>query len=107
MYEILVLLVRTYQELGRFDDALAEFQRVEESLRDWPVSIAARGFVAGIAGRTDQAQSVLSELKRLAAPMVWLSSTPVSAKTMRPLRGSTGRSMSGQNWMVWLRLDPC
>ena len=45
-------LGRTYQELGRFDDALAEFAHVENKLPEWPVSIAARGFVAGTAGRS-------------------------------------------------------
>ena len=39
-------LGRTFQEQGRFDDALAEFRQVEEVLGDWPVAIAARGFVA-------------------------------------------------------------
>ena len=34
-------LGRTYQELGRLNDALTEFQEVEEKLPEWPVSIAA------------------------------------------------------------------
>jgi hypothetical protein len=51
--------------LGRFDKALAEFRQVEEMLHDWPISIAARGFVAAAAGHTDEAQEILAELQRL------------------------------------------
>ena len=49
-------LGRTFQELGKFDEALAEFRQVEEALREWPVSISARGFVSAVAaapGRRD------------------------------------------------------
>ena len=59
-------LGRTYQELARYDDAIAEFRRVEERLREWPVAIAARGFVEGIAGRTSEARETLVELRKLA-----------------------------------------
>jgi hypothetical protein len=41
-------LGRTYQEQGQYDDANAEFAGVEDRIRDWPVSIAARGYVAGV-----------------------------------------------------------
>ena len=59
-------LGRTYQEMGWFEDAIAEFRRVEEKVPNWPVAIAARGFVAGVAGRTDEALEILTELNRLA-----------------------------------------
>ena len=60
-------LGRTYQELGQFDDAAAEFRGVDERIRDWPVSIAARGHVAGVSGRQAQAAEALAELERLSA----------------------------------------
>jgi tetratricopeptide (TPR) repeat protein len=63
----LLWLGRTYQELGKFDEALAAFRRVEDRIDDWPVSIAARGFVAGVAGRPAQALEVLAELEKLSA----------------------------------------
>jgi DNA-binding winged helix-turn-helix (wHTH) protein len=34
-------LGRSYQEIGLFDDAVGEFWKVEQSIRDWPVAIAA------------------------------------------------------------------
>ena len=55
-------LGRVYQELGKFDAALTEFRQVEERLGEWPVAVAARGFVAGIAGRTGEAREILAEL---------------------------------------------
>src|SRR5262249_5597610 len=42
-------LGRTYQGLGMFNEAVAEFRQVEASLPEWPVAIAAKGFLAGMA----------------------------------------------------------
>lgn len=56
-------LGRAYQELGRLEEALGAFRRVEERIRDWPVSIAAPGFVAGVAGRPELALEALAELE--------------------------------------------
>jgi DNA-binding winged helix-turn-helix (wHTH) protein/Flp pilus assembly protein TadD len=104
-------LGRTYQELGRFDDALAEFHRVEEKLPEWPVSIAARGFVAGIAGRTDEAQNTLLELRRLAGKKFV---TPYGVALVHAGLGQWDSAFAWLNkafdershWLVWLRLDP-
>src|SRR5262249_23285631 len=59
-------LGRTYQGLGMFNEAVAEFRQVEASLPEWPVAIAARGFVAGVAGHQEEARRILVELERLA-----------------------------------------
>jgi len=104
-------LGRTYQELGRFDDALVEFQRVEDRLPEWPVSIAAKGFVAGISGRIDEAQSILVELQRLAGKKF------VTSYGVALVHAGLGQSNSAfawlnkafderSHWLVWLRLDP-
>jgi DNA-binding winged helix-turn-helix (wHTH) protein len=104
-------LGRTYQELGRLDDALAEFQHVEEKLPEWPVSIAARGFVAGVAGRTDEAQNTLVELRRLARKKF------VTSYGVALVHAGLGQMDSAfawlnkafderSHWLVWLRLDP-
>ena len=58
-------LGRTYQELGKYDDAIAEFRGVDERIRDWPVSIAARRYVAGVSGRQAEAVEALAELELL------------------------------------------
>lgn len=104
-------LGRTYQELGRFEAALAEFRRVEESLPEWPVSIAARGFVTGIAGRADDAREILADLKRLAARKFV---TPYGIALVHAGLGENEAAFAWLNkafderahWLVWLRLDP-
>ena len=63
-------LGRSYQELRQFDDALTEFRQVEEKLPEWPVAIAARGFVEAAAGRTAEARQTLAELKRLSGSQI-------------------------------------
>jgi tetratricopeptide (TPR) repeat protein len=104
-------LGRTFQELGEFDDALAEFRHVEETLREWPVSIAARGFVSAAAGRTDEAREILVELERLATrkfvtsygiALVYVGLDQNDAALASLNRAFDERS----HWLVWLRLDP-
>ena len=104
-------LGRTYQELGRFDDALAEFRKVEARLREWPVSIAARGFVAGVAGRAEEALEILAELKSLAGRKFV---TPYGVALVFAGLGENDAALMWLNkafeershWLVWLRLDP-
>ena len=104
-------LGRTYQELGRFDVALAEFQHVEDKLPEWPVSIAAKGFVAGISGRTDEAQSILVELQRLAGKKFVTSYGVALVHAGLGQRDSAFACLNKafderSHWLVWLRLDP-
>jgi tetratricopeptide (TPR) repeat protein len=104
-------LGRTYQELGKFDDALVEFGAVEERVRDWPVSIAARGFVAAVAGWRVQALEALAELEYLSRRRF------VTSYGMALVYTGLGEKEAAfswlekafderSNWLVWLRLDP-
>jgi DNA-binding winged helix-turn-helix (wHTH) protein/tetratricopeptide (TPR) repeat protein len=104
-------LGRTYQEIGRFEDARSEFQRVEANLPRWPVAMAARGFVAGVAGRHDEAKQVLGELDRLA------NQTYVTPYGVALVHAGLDRHDAAfdwlnkafddrSHWLVWLRLDP-
>ncbi|MFL5088694.1 MAG: tetratricopeptide repeat protein, partial [Xanthobacteraceae bacterium] len=104
-------LGRTYQELGKFDDALIEYGAVEERVRDWPVSIAARGFVAAVAGRPARALEALAELDQLSRrrfvtsygiALVYAGLGQNDAAFARLEKAFDERS----NWLVWLRLDP-
>lgn len=104
-------LGRTLQEFGKFDDALAEFRQVEEVHREWPVSIAARGFVTAAAGRTDQAQKILADLARLASRKFV---TSYGVALVYAGLGQNDAAFANLNkafeershWLVWLRLDP-
>jgi tetratricopeptide (TPR) repeat protein len=104
-------LGRTYQELRRFDEARAEFQEVEKSAREWPVSIAARGFVAGVAGHTDEAHNVLADLERLSGQK-FVTSYGVAlvhaglAQDEAVFAWLNKAFDERSNWLVWLRLDP-
>jgi tetratricopeptide (TPR) repeat protein len=104
-------LGRTYQELGRYDAAIAEFRAVDEKLLDWPVSIAARGYVEALAGRSKEAEATLSQLQQLAARKF------VTAYGIALVDAGLGRKDEAfewltrafderSNWLVWLRLDP-
>jgi tetratricopeptide (TPR) repeat protein len=104
-------LGRTFRELGKFDDALAEFRQVEEVLREWPVSIAARGFVAAAAGRPDDALEIPAELERLASRKFV---TSYGIGLVYAGLGHDDAAFAALNkayaekshWLVWLRLDP-
>ena len=104
-------LGRTYQELGRFDDALTAFARVEERIRDWPVAIAARGFVAGVSGRAAHAREALAELQELSGKRFV---TSYGVALVHAGLGDNDAAFAAlekafeerSNWLVWLRLDP-
>ena len=104
-------LGRTLQELGRFDEALAEFRQVETVLHEWTVSIAARGFVAAVAGRTSEAEEILDALQRLGNRKFV---TSYGVALVHAGLGQDDAAFSRLNdafaershWLVWLRLDP-
>ncbi len=104
-------LGRSYQQVGRFDDALTEFRQIEQSVREWPVAIAARGFVEGAAGRPEKAKAVLAELQDVAKRRF------VTAYGVALVYAGIGDSETAltwldrafaerSHWLVWLRLDP-
>ena len=104
-------LGRTFQELGRYDDAIAAFRRVEDKLPEWAVPLAARGFVEGMAGRTQEARSTLAKLQSLATrkfvtsygvALVHAGLGERDAAFAWLERSFTERS----HWLIWLRLDP-
>jgi DNA-binding winged helix-turn-helix (wHTH) protein/TolB-like protein/Flp pilus assembly protein TadD len=104
-------LGRTYEELGQFDDAAAALSGVDERIRDWPVSIAARGHVAGVSGRQAQAAEALGELERLSARRFVTSYGIALVHAGLGHNDAAFASLNNafderSNWLVWLRLDP-
>ncbi len=104
-------LGRSYQQIGRFDDAISEFHRVEQSVPEWPVAIAARGSVEGAASRPEKAKAVLAELQEVTKrrfvtaygmALVYAGIGDAEAAFTWLDRAFAERS----HWLVWLRLDP-
>jgi DNA-binding winged helix-turn-helix (wHTH) protein/Flp pilus assembly protein TadD len=104
-------LGRSYQQVGRFDDALDEFSRVEEGVPEWPVAIAARGSAEGAAGRRERAEGAIAELQDLAGRRF------VTAYGVALVHAAIGNAEAAftwldrafaerSHWLVWLRLDP-
>jgi tetratricopeptide (TPR) repeat protein len=104
-------LGRSYQQIGRFDDAITEFRRVEQSVPEWPVAIATRGSVEGAASRPEKAEAVLTELQELATRRF------VTAYGVALVHAAIGDAEAAftwldrafaerSHWLVWLRLDP-
>ena len=103
-------LGRTFQQVGRFEDALMEFRRVEDRIPEWPVSDG-RARVCQLRWSPDQAKSVLAELQQLAKRRF------VTAYGVALVYAGIGDREEAftwldkafaerSNWLVWLRLDP-
>lgn len=104
-------LGRTYQELKRYGDALEQYRRVSDRLGDWPVAVAARGYVNGVSGRTAEARDDLANLAKQAHVRF------VTAYGVALVHAGLGEKdlafawlekavAERSHWLVWLRLDP-
>jgi len=104
-------LGRTYQELKKYPEALESYRQVSDRLGDWPVAVAARGFVNGVSGRTAEAREDLANLARQAETRF------VTAYGVALVHAGLGEQdlaftwldkavAERSHWLVWLRLDP-
>ncbi len=104
-------LGRTYLQLGRYDEALAQAAYAESKARDWPVIVTARGFTYGIAGRANEARAVLVEMDALSkhrfvtAYGMALVHAGLNQKD-EAFRWLEAAFAERSHWLVWLRLDP-
>lgn len=104
-------LGRSYQEKGMYAEALAEFAQAEKVMRNWPVTIAARGIVLGLAGKGQEARKVLAEMRELAkkryvtaygVALVYAGLGDKDQAFGWLQRGVEERT----HWLVWTKLDP-
>jgi tetratricopeptide (TPR) repeat protein len=104
-------LGRTYQELKKYPEALQEYRQVSDKIGDWPVAVAARGYVNGISGRTAEAREDLANLANQAEVRF------VTAYGVALIHAALGEKdlaftwlekafAERSHWLVWLRLDP-
>ena len=104
-------LGRAYQELQKYEEAVAEFRRTEAVLREWPVLKAAIGHVQGAAGWKHAALETLDELKRLSCERYV---TPYGIALVHAGLGEMDQALlwlqraldDRAHWLVWLKLDP-
>jgi DNA-binding winged helix-turn-helix (wHTH) protein/TolB-like protein/tetratricopeptide (TPR) repeat protein len=104
-------LARSFLQMGRFEEALAETAHAEQGGREWPVLMTARGFTYGVTGRRDEARTVLREMQQLSSRRF------VTAYGMGLVHAGLGEKEEAfawlekafeerSHWLVWLRLDP-
>jgi len=104
-------LGRAYQEKRRYNDAIAEFRRIEAALHGWPVVSAAIGHVHGVSGRTREALETLDGLERLRKERYV---TPYGVALVHAGLGDKDEALAWlsralvdrSHWLVWLKLDP-
>ena len=104
-------LGRSYQQLGRYEEALAEFRQVEGAFGGWAVSKAALGYVEGVSGKRREAAKTLSELQALSKQRFI---TAYGVALVYAGMGEKDKSFEWlkkafderSHWLVWLRLDP-
>src|SRR3989441_11861268 len=104
-------LGRAYQEKRRYDDAIAEFRRIEAALHGWPVVSAAIGHVHGVSGRTREALETLDGLEHLRKERYV---TPYGVALVHAGLGDKDEALAWlsralvdrSHWLVWLKLDP-
>jgi DNA-binding winged helix-turn-helix (wHTH) protein/TolB-like protein/Tfp pilus assembly protein PilF len=104
-------LGRTYQQMGKYNEALEEFRQAEAAFSSWPVLVAARGSAEAAAGSMPAARATASELQSSSratfvtsygVALVYAGLNDKDAAFVWLAKAFEERS----NWMVWLRLDP-
>jgi len=104
-------LGRSYQDKGMYAEALGEFAQAEKAMRHWLPAIAARGMVLGLAGKRQEARTVLNEMRELAkkryvtaygVALVYAGLGDKDQAFLWLQRGIDERT----HWLVWTKLDP-
>jgi TolB-like protein/Tfp pilus assembly protein PilF len=99
-------------ELGRYDDAVAALEKASEATHGMPFSQEGIGLAHGLAGRTEKARAILSEVQAR-AQTAYVPSTAIAAVYVG-LGDDSGaldwleRSVDERDALLpWLRFMPC
>jgi len=104
-------LGRAYQEKKMYDEAVDEYENTLNAIKNWPVALAAIGYVYGVSGKKAEAQRILDTLSSL-SPTRFVTSYGVALihaamdekdQTFLWLNKALEER---SNWLVWLKTDP-
>jgi adenylate cyclase len=106
-----VWLGRVYQEKKMYKEAIAEYEKTLAGIKDWPVALAAIGYVYGIMGQKTEAEKMLIRLQEVSASryvtpygvaLIYASINDRDKTFERLDKAFEEKS----NWLVWLKQDP-
>ncbi len=94
-----------------YKEAIPEFQLVLGSNKNWPVALAALGYVYGITGQQEKAAYILDTLLSLGHTQFvtpyGIALIYVSLNNKDKTFDWLEKAYAGHsNWLVWLKLDP-
>ena len=106
-----VWLGRAYQEKKMYTEAVAEYEKTLNGIKDWPVALAAIGYVYGITGQRGDAEKILTRLKELEATRYvtpyGIALVCASLNDMDKTFEYLGKAFEERsNMLVWLKQDP-
>jgi tetratricopeptide (TPR) repeat protein len=106
-----VWLGRAYQEKKMYAEAIAEYEKTLVGIKEWPVALAAIGYVYGITGRKEETLKILERLKTISSTHYV---TPYGVALIYASIGDIDKTFENlnkaftekSNWLVWLKQDP-
>jgi len=105
-----VLLGQAYAQKGMFEEAIAELSRARE-LDDTPRARAILGYTLAVAGRRDEATTILNELEELSsqkyvAPYFRVLIYTALGEQDQAFEWLEKAYEERSEWLVWLKVDP-
>jgi len=100
-----------YEQEGRFEEAIAEFQKGSSLSAGDPRMPGAIGHAYAVSGRKDQAQNVIAELKQLSKQRYV---APIEIAVIYTGLGDKDQTfewlekayLDHSPWLIWLNVDP-
>ena len=106
-----IWLGRVYQEKKMYKDAIGEYEKTLIGIKDWPVALAAIGYVYGIIGQKPEAEKMLIRLREVSGSRYV---TPYGVALIYASINDRDKTFEyldkafeeKSNWLVWLKQDP-
>jgi TolB-like protein/Tfp pilus assembly protein PilF len=104
-------LGRAYQEKKMYSEAVNEYEHTLNVINNWPVALAAIGYVYGVSAKKAEAQRILDTLGSLSARIFVTSYGVALIHAAMDEKDQTFLWLNKafderSNWLVWLKTDP-